>query len=70
MADKINPDHYKLNNGFEVINLTETLTFNLGNVVKYVARAGKKEGSPLEEDLRKAKWYLDRELSRFGITEN
>lgn len=38
------------------------LGFCLGNVVKYVARAGHK-GSPLE-DLKKAQWYLNREIAR------
>lgn len=38
------------------------LGFNLGNAVKYVARAEHK-GSPLD-DLKKARWYLDREIMR------
>lgn len=58
MSDPINPDHYKFN-GVEVIQLTEQLGFLEGNVVKYVARAGRKQMDPLE-DLRKARWYLDR----------
>ena len=57
------PSHY--NSGrFEVIDVIEDwrLGFCLGNVVKYVARAEHK-GSTIE-DLKKAKWYLDREISR------
>lgn len=46
----------------EVIELTETLGFCLGNVIKYVLRADHK-GAPVE-DLAKARWYLDREITR------
>lgn len=38
------------------------LDFNLGNVVKYVSRAGRKNGSSIKEDLEKAKQYLEYEL--------
>lgn len=65
MADMVNhPPHYAIgwSNGAEVIDITENLNFNLGNVVKYVARANKK-GNVLE-DLQKAHWYLVRELDR------
>lgn len=58
------PPHYQgFSNGAEVIDITENLNFNLGNVVKYVSRAGRKTDSPVE-DLRKAQWYLNRELAR------
>jgi hypothetical protein len=63
MSDPINPDHYQLPNGFQVIDLTENLNFCLGNVVKYVARAGRKSPNPLE-DLMKARFYLNREIER------
>jgi hypothetical protein len=46
-----------------VIDLTENLNFCLGNVVKYVARAGRKSPNPLE-DLMKARYYLNREIDR------
>lgn len=62
--DHINhPPHYT-HGGIEVIDAIEAwgLGFHLGNVVKYVARAGHK-GDALS-DLRKARWYLDREISR------
>lgn len=57
------PRHYTFG-GIEVIDAIEawSLGFHLGNVVKYVARAAHK-GSYLE-DLRKARWYLDREIER------
>lgn len=38
------------------------LGFCLGNAVKYVARAGRKADSPTIQDLKKARWYLDREI--------
>lgn len=60
------PPHYNMG-GVEVIDAIEAwgLGFNLGNAVKYIARAGKKGGpEKLLEDLRKARWYLDREIAR------
>lgn len=51
-------------NGAEVIDLTEHLSFCAGNVVKYVCRAGKKDSDKHVEDLKKARWYLDREIER------
>ena len=57
------PDHYRRDSGIEAIDAIEAwkLGFNLGNVVKYVARAGLK-GDALE-DLEKALWYLEREIA-------
>ena len=63
-SDAINPAHYQgFSNGAQVIDITENLTPNLANVVKYAARAGRKTENPVE-DLRKAEWYLARELQR------
>ncbi|RYF57973.1 MAG: DUF3310 domain-containing protein [Comamonadaceae bacterium] len=63
--DAINPSHYQgFSNGAEVIDITENLNFNRGNCVKYAARAGAKNPDTLLEDLRKAKWYLEREIAR------
>jgi len=62
-GDAVNhPHHYQHESGVEVITITETMGFCLGNVVKYVLRADKK-GKQLE-DLRKAAWYLNREIER------
>lgn len=62
-----NPGHYTwLPNGVEVIQITEHMSFCLGNVVKYVVRADHK-GRPLE-DLEKAAWYLNREIARRKAT--
>jgi len=58
-----NPSHYTYAPGFEPWDVIEAwgLGFNLGNVVKYVARHRHK-GTPLE-DLKKARVYLDREIA-------
>jgi hypothetical protein len=63
------PDHYtsgpaKCECGriIECIQVVEHMDFCLGNVLKYVWRAGKK--GPALEDLRKARWYLDRAIGR------
>jgi Protein of unknwon function (DUF3310) len=71
MADLINhPPHYKLANGVEVIDLTEQMNFNRGNAIKYIARAGRKGGPEQElEDLKKAAWYIGRELGRLQRKE-
>ena len=63
MSDPINPSHYK-SGGIEVIDVIEAfeLGYRLGNVIKYVLRAGRK-GDALE-DLQKAAWYLDREIDK------
>ena len=67
MPDNVNhPKHYTRFKGVEVIDITEQLNFNRGNVVKYVTRAGAKAGSDEKEDLRKAEWYLRREIKRLG----
>lgn len=62
--DPVNrPKHYTSHpSGIEVIDITEHMNFCLGNVVKYVLRAEHK-GNTLE-DLKKARWYLNREIDR------
>ena len=58
--DPVNrPSQY---NGFEVIDITEQLNFNRGNAVKYILRAGFKDNEM--EDLRKAQFYINREIKR------
>jgi hypothetical protein len=63
MAEKVNhPDHYGgEDNTYEAIKVIEAwdLNFHLGNVVKYISRAGKKSKNSIE-DLKKAEWYLSR----------
>lgn len=62
MSNIDHPKHYGGDNPYEAIKVIEAwhLDFHLGNVVKYIARAGKK--SDRLEDLEKAKWYLDRSI--------
>jgi len=58
------PQHYGgADNPYEAIKVIEAwgLGFCLGNTAKYIARAGRKTNSRLE-DLRKAAWYLNREI--------
>jgi hypothetical protein len=63
MSDPINsPAHYT-QYPVEVIVLTEHMNFCRGNAVKYICRAGFKTEDPLE-DLKKARWYIDREIAR------
>lgn len=67
MTDDVDhPAHYAegWSNGAEVIDITENLNFNRGNAVKYIARAGRKDSSKELEDLRKAEFYLKREIVR------
>ena len=65
MTEKVDhPDHYGgKENVYEAIKVIEAhqLGFHLGNVTKYILRANKKHNSPIE-DIKKAKWYLDRYL--------
>jgi len=60
------PNHYGgEDNPYEVIKVIEVwdLNFHLGNTVKYVSRAGKKNKDEELQDLKKALWYLEREIS-------
>ena len=58
------PKHYQFgeNNQYEVIEVIEAwdLDFHLGNTVKYISRAGKKDKEL--QDLKKALWYLERKI--------
>ena len=58
------PSYYKTG-GIEAIDVIEAwnLDFCLGNTVKYIARCGKKSDKVVE-DLKKAAWYLSREIER------
>ena len=57
------PQHYNMGK-YEAIDVIEDwqLNFNLGNTVKYISRAGHKDD--IMQDLKKALWYLDREIKR------
>lgn len=64
--DNVNkPKHYNSHpSGVECIEITRHMTFNCGNVVKYLWRAGLKDGNPSVQDLKKAAWYLADEIKR------
>lgn len=59
------PNHYGGDTTYEAIKVIEAwdLGFCLGNLVKYVGRAGKKDKAKELEDLKKAAWYLDRHIA-------
>ena len=58
------PDHYGGDTPYEAIKVIRAwgLGFDLGNAVKYISRAGKKDPSKTIEDLEKAVWYLQDEI--------
>jgi hypothetical protein len=63
------PAHYTRGR-FEAIDVIEDwrLGFHLGNAVKYISRAGHKDPTKTLEDLRKARWYLDRYIAQLEST--
>lgn len=65
-VDRVNnPHHYNCHpSGIECIQVTEHLNFCLGNAMKYIWRCDLK-GDPIE-NLKKAVWYLEREIARRG----
>lgn len=58
-----NPAHY-VDHGVDCITIARHMSFNLGNALKYIWRAGKK--GPAITDLRKAAWYIADEIKRLG----
>lgn len=65
--DAVNhPQHYGGDTTYEVIKVITAwnLGFDLGNVTKYVARAGKKDPAKELEDLRKASFYLNHRITQ------
>lgn len=62
-----NPRHYT-SGKIEVVDfiLDKNLNFCLGEAVKYIVRAGKKDPQAHMEDLQKAAWYLQREMRRIS----
>jgi len=66
--DPVNhPTHYCLG-GIEVLDAIEAweLPYHLGNVVKYIARAGRKDKAAYLQDLKKAQFYLNRFIVKQG----
>ena len=69
MNDNVNHPAYYTDGKIEVIDFIEDkkLGFHLGNTVKYICRAGKKDPEKTIEDLQKAEWYLRREIQRLSV---
>jgi hypothetical protein len=65
-ADAVNhPPHYNSHpSGVEYITVVEHMGFNTGNAIKYLWRAGLKDATDVLTDLRKAQWYIEREIAR------
>lgn len=68
------PKHYS-SSRFEVIDIIEdfvgfkgVVAFDIGNVIKYVLRAGKKTSDPIE-DLKKAQWYLNHAIDELSLLD-
>ena len=68
MTEQVNnPIHYGgKEDPYEAIKVIESwgLDFHLGNTVKYISRAGKKNPDKLLQDLKKALWYLERKIEQ------
>jgi hypothetical protein len=62
MNDVVNHPSYYTDGGIETIDFIEAkkLPYHLGNAVKYISRAGKKDQNKTIEDLQKAVWYIER----------
>ena len=58
------PQHYKRGKAPECIEVVRWMNFNLGSAMKYLYRAGLKDGNPDTQDLRKALWYIQDEINR------
>lgn len=72
VLDLINfPPHYK-RGGIEAIEVIEAwnLNFNIGNVIKYSCRAGSKNPQAIIQDLKKAQYYINREIHRLEQTSD
>lgn len=72
-----NPKHYNSHpSGIECIEITEHMNFCVGNAIKYLWRAGLKSDADLNqisktiEDLEKAIFYIEREISRISSHDN
>lgn len=66
-TERVNhPQHYGGDTTYEAIKVIENwgLGFCLGNVLKYISRAGHKQKTSEIEDLKKARWYLDRRIEQ------
>jgi hypothetical protein len=70
LEDAVNsPSHYKFGKS-EVIDIVEHLPYNRGNAIKYLARAGRKAIAAELEDLKKAQYYVNREIERIQAQDD
>ncbi len=61
------PKHYNEHpSGVETIDIVEHFSFNIGNAMKYLWRAGLKPEHTTVDELSKAMWYIKREIERLG----
>ena len=69
MSDTVNHPSYYTDGKIEVIEYIEDkkLGYCLGNAIKYISRAGKKDKAKEIEDLRKADWYINRRIQELEI---
>ena len=72
VCDNVNHPSYYTSGKIEVIDFIEDkeLGFHLGNAVKYISRAGRKNPDKTVEDLQKAVWYINRQIQRLECVEN
>jgi hypothetical protein len=74
MSEQVtHPKHYGgADNPYEAIKVIEAweLDFHLGNTIKYIARAGKKDSTKEKQDLEKALWYLQRKIDNLTLNCN
>lgn len=62
------PKHYNSHPaGIECIEVIEHLPYNVGAAIKYLWRAGQKDGNSTLQDLAKSIWHLNREIDRLGL---
>ena len=67
--DEINhPSHYTNHpSGIECIEIAEHHNFRIGNAIKYLWRQGLKNGESNVKDLKKAVWYINREIEKCSL---
>lgn len=71
MSSVDHPEHYGGDSVYETIKVIDAwnLDFCLGNAIKYISRAGKKDPEKIIEDLKKAIWYIEHKIWLLGMRE-
>ena len=70
VPDKTEPAHYDGANGSRLIDITSCCDFVTGNAIKYLFRAGRKSGESAMDDLRKARWYVEKAIEMESSKDN